>query len=403
MFFGKALAAAGLLASAALAAPTIQKRAAGGKLVVYWGAEDDSTTLANVCADSSYDIVNLAFLSRFFSGGGYPELSLSTLGGPSAAQQAAGATNLQDGSSLVSAIKACQSSGKLVILSMGGAVGFSQVTLTGDSQGQQVADMVWNLFLGGTATPTLRPFGTVKLDGVDLDNETGNPTGYLAMAQRFKSNFAKDTSKRYYLTAAPQCPFPDASEPLNVCALADFIWVQFYNNNQCNIGQSGFNAAVKNWSKGIGNATLFIGALASGADGDQGFVSASSLLSAYQGVSALNLPNIGGIMLWEAQLGVKNGNYQKTIKSGISSGSGGTPPSGGSSGCSWAGHCAGASCGNDNDCSDSLTCNSGICGTAGSAPPPPTCSWEGHCLGASCGNDNDCSDPYACKNGVCSN
>ncbi|KAL6821945.1 hypothetical protein V8C40DRAFT_163624 [Trichoderma camerunense] len=410
MIFSKALAAAGLLATAAYAAPTatVEKRAAGGKLVVYWGAEDDSTTLANVCADPSYDIVNLAFLSRFFAGGGYPELSLSTLGGPSAAQKSAGATNLQDGTSLVPAIKACQAAGKLVILSMGGAVDFSAVTLTGDAQGQQIADTVWNLFLGGTANPTLRPFGSVKLDGVDLDNETGNPTGYLAMAQRFKSNFAKDTSKKYYLTAAPQCPFPDASEPLNVCQLADYIWVQFYNNDNCNIAQSGFNTAVKNWSKSIGNATLFIGALASGSDGDQGFVSSSTLLSAYQGVSALNLPNIGGIMLWEAQLAVKNGNYQKTIKAGISSGSGTTPPptqsstpSGGS--CSWAGHCAGASCSTDDDCSDSLTCNSGVCGTAGSTPPPATCSWEGHCLGASCGNDNDCSDPYSCKNGVCSN
>ncbi|KAH6603994.1 glycoside hydrolase family 18 protein [Trichoderma cornu-damae] len=409
MFFTKALVAAGLLAIAAHAAPTVEKRAAGGKLVVYWGAEDDSTTLADVCADSSYDIVNLAFLSRFFAGGGYPQLSLSTLGGPSASQKAAGAIDLQDGTSLVPAIKACQAAGKLVVLSMGGAVGYSAATLSGDAQGQQLADTVWNLFLGGTASPTLRPFGSVKLDGVDLDNETGNPTGYLAMAQRFKSNFAKDTSKRYYLTAAPQCPFPDASQPLNVCQLADYIWVQFYNNGDCNVGQSGFNTAVKNWSKSIGNATLFIGALASGADGDQGYVSASSLLSAYNGVSALNLPNVGGIMLWEAQLAVKNGNFHKTVKAGIASGSTPPPPAsstkppGSTPTCSWAGHCAGASCGTDNDCSDDLTCNGGICGTAGSTPPPPTCSWEGHCLGAPCVDYNDCADPYTCKNGVCSN
>lgn len=175
MFFSKALAATGLLATAALAAPTMEKRAAGGKLVVYWGAEDDSTTLANVCADSSYDIVNLAFLDQFSAGGGYPSLSLSTLNGPSSAQKAAGATNLQDGSSLVPAIQACQAAGKLVILSMGGAVGFSEVTLSGDSQGQSVADMVWNLFLGGTATPTLRPFGSVKLDGVDLGELKSSP------------------------------------------------------------------------------------------------------------------------------------------------------------------------------------------------------------------------------------
>nr|WNZ75288.1 hypothetical protein [Trichoderma harzianum] len=89
---------------------------------------------------------------------------------------------------------------------------------------------------------------------------------------------------------------------------------------------------------------------------------------------------------------------------GTNNGGGGTtppPPT-----CSWEGHCAGASCGSDDDCSDDLTCNSGVCGSSsgggGSAPPPPTCSWEGHCLGASCGSDDDCSDDFVCKSGKCS-
>ncbi|KAL7904435.1 glycoside hydrolase family 75 protein [Trichoderma velutinum] len=89
---------------------------------------------------------------------------------------------------------------------------------------------------------------------------------------------------------------------------------------------------------------------------------------------------------------------------GSSTGGGGTtpPPS-----CSWDGHCAGASCGSDDDCADDLTCNSGICGSGssggGSTPPPTTCSWEGHCLGASCGSDDDCSDDFVCSGGKCSN
>lgn len=63
--------------------------------------------------------------------------------------------------------------------------------------------------------------------------------------------------------------------------------------------------------------------------------------------------------------------------------------------CSWVGHCEGmrifimanpprlpypkywlrpgSSCSTDNDCADSLVCNSGICGTV--------CSWAGHCTG----------------------
>lgn len=169
------LLCASAIGSTALAFPTKYQRAVSNstwtnKLAVYWGAEDDSTTLKDVCADDSYGIVNLAFVSYFKGDGGYPVLDLSTLDGPSQAQQDVGATSLQDGSSLVSAIKACQSAGKLVIMSLGGAVGNADVTLSGDDEANAMADEMWSLFGGGTnetLTP-LRPFGDVKLDGFDI-------------------------------------------------------------------------------------------------------------------------------------------------------------------------------------------------------------------------------------------
>lgn len=137
------------------------------------------------------------------------------------------------------------------------------------------------------------------------------------MVKRLRSNIQSDTSKKYYLTAAPQCPFPDASQPLDVCRELDFVWVQFYNNGECNIAQSGFKQAVKEWSKGVGKTKLFIGALASGADGDEGYVDANTLIGAIHGVKNMNLPNYGGAMLWEAQLAVKNDNYQRKIASAV--------------------------------------------------------------------------------------
>ncbi|CEJ90007.1 Putative Chitosanase [[Torrubiella] hemipterigena] len=79
------------------------------------------------------------------------------------------------------------------------------------------------------------------------------------------------------------------------------------------------------------------------------------------------------------------------------------PPTGGN--CSWAGHCEGATCGSDNDCSDDLTCSGGRCSKGGnsSPPPPPPCSWQGHCLGDRCSNENDCADNFVCKSGKCAN
>ncbi|OGM48814.1 fungal chitosanase [Aspergillus bombycis] len=72
-------------------------------------------------------------------------------------------------------------------------------------------------------------------------------------------------------------------------------------------------------------------------------------------------------------------------------------PTGGS--CSWPGHCAGASCSSNDDCSDELACKNGKCASDGDAE---SCSWEGHCKGASCSSNDDCSDELACISGVCS-
>jgi chitinase len=180
MHYFKTLLTTGFLATLASARPTypsyypLRNRftaEAGNRLTVYWGAEDDSTTLEDVCNDDSYDIVALAFVNYFFSDGGYPSLSLSSLDGPSAAQSSVGATSLQDGSSLVPAIKACQAAGKLVVMSLGGANAFADVTLESDEQGEQIADTLWDLFGGGnngTTNRAIRPFGDVKLDGFDL-------------------------------------------------------------------------------------------------------------------------------------------------------------------------------------------------------------------------------------------
>ena len=46
---------------------------------------------------------------------------------------------------------------------------------------------------------------------------------------------------------------------------------------------------------------------------------------------------------------------------GQTSGGGGGGGDPGTGTCSWAGHCAGAKCSTDDDCSDALTCQSGKC------------------------------------------
>jgi chitinase len=69
---------------------------------------------------------------------------------------------LPDCTFLASDINDCQAKGKIVTLSIAGA---TSIALASDSQAEQFADTIWNLFLGGSSS--LRPFGDAILDGYD--------------------------------------------------------------------------------------------------------------------------------------------------------------------------------------------------------------------------------------------
>jgi chitinase len=156
----------GLLVTATSAVPLHARANRTLTGVAAWWGQDNGVSLDEVCGDSSFHIVILSFVNTFFAAGGYPGMNMNYLNGPSGAQTAAGATDLLDGSPLVPAIQKCQVAGKKVFVSLGG--GGASSKLSGDSQGQQFADTIWNLFLGGTEDSALRPFQGVTLDGIDL-------------------------------------------------------------------------------------------------------------------------------------------------------------------------------------------------------------------------------------------
>ena len=62
---------------------------------------------------------------------------------------------------LASAIETCQSKGKIVTISLGGATGAAG--FSSESQATSFADQIWDLFLGGSSST--RPFGAAVLDG----------------------------------------------------------------------------------------------------------------------------------------------------------------------------------------------------------------------------------------------
>jgi chitinase len=219
--------------------------------------------------------------------------------------------NGQDCSSLGPQIKSCQENGKTIMLSVGGASGSYELTSTDDAK--SVAKHLWNMFLNGKGET--RPFGNgVVLDGIDFDVEKGamQADGYwVTLINELRSLTKADKSKHYFLSGAPQCPFPDewsvscasSSKYSFRCIIyssrfgpgpntavtnadLDFISIQFYNNG-CGIqaffgvqilGGGTFNFGQ--WSSAVQKANknmkILLGIPASQAAGD-GFESAANI------------------------------------------------------------------------------------------------------------------------------
>ncbi|KAM7272642.1 hypothetical protein ACFE04_027305 [Oxalis oulophora] len=107
---------------------------------------------------------------------------------------------------LGSQIKSCQEKGVKVLLSIGGGAG--SYFLTSAEDARQVATYLWNNFLEVGQSSSSRPLGDVVLDGIDFDIEGGTNQHWNELARYLSAYSSK--GKKVYLTAAPQCPFPDA-------------------------------------------------------------------------------------------------------------------------------------------------------------------------------------------------
>ncbi|CAH2351865.1 chitinase 1 [[Candida] railenensis] len=275
-------------------------------VVAYWGQNSagDQGPLRNYCG-STADIIVVSFINSISP----VDISLN--------DQCSGSFN--DGTmhcpSVGEDITYCQKQGKKILLSIGGQgeQGFSS-----DSEATTFASNVWNKFAGGSSDE--RPFDTAVVDGFDLDLETVGPKGTVAFGKAIKSLFSKDSARTYYLSAAPQCPYPDAtlSDYLTQVPV-DFTFVQFYNNPSCQLdGDFNFNT----WSQYARSSSpnkknkIFVGLPGSSSSSGSGFVSASVVKSQLEKIKCD--PNFGGVSLWDASSSFPNG-FAASIKSVLSS------------------------------------------------------------------------------------
>lgn len=274
-------------------------------IAIYWGQNNNEGTLTQTCATENYSYVIIAFMNKF-GNGTTPEINLADHCDPSS----------NDCVMLSIDIKNCQAKGIKVLLSIGGADGEYGLVSTDDAK--NVSDYLWNKFLGGNSYS--RPFGDAILDGIDFDIEKGlkgKQQHWDELAIFLKSY--RNSTQNVYLSAAPQCPFPDGNLGAALdTGVFDYVWIQFYNNPECEYNQNDVNQLLdswKRWTESLTVAKLFLGLPGSPAAADNGYIPVDLLCEIVLPVVAMSR-NYGGVMLWATYYDKQSG-YSSYIKSSL--------------------------------------------------------------------------------------
>ncbi|KAI1077680.1 glycoside hydrolase family 18 protein [Whalleya microplaca] len=273
-------------------------------IAVYWGQnsfgqKDSQTRLVDYCDNDEFNIIPLAFLNGIKT----PITNFANAGDNCTTYEG---TELLNCPQLEEDIQACQSKGKTILLSIGGAT-YTEGGFTDEASAVSGAESVWSLF-GSDTTTENRPFGKAVVDGFDFDFES-TTSNFAPFASRLRELMDADTSKTYYLSAAPQCPYPDAAmnDMLNGAIAFDFIQVQFYNN-YCGVQsyvagsdtQNNFNFETwDTWASQTSknkDVKVLLGVPAN-TGGGAGYQTADALAPIIEYVKQFN--SFGGLMMWD--------------------------------------------------------------------------------------------------------
>jgi chitinase len=224
-------------------------------------------------------------------------------------------------------ITTCQQKGKTILLSIGGAT-YSEGGFKSEADAKDGAKLMWDTFgPQKDGSKSLRPFGAAILDGFDFDFEA-NVQNMAPFANELRSLMDADQSKqRFYLTAAPQCPYPDAAdkEILNGPVYIDAIWVQFYNNF---CGVNNFNTDMSsnkynfeewdNWAKTVSknkNVKVLVGVPADTTAASTGYIPSSKLDNVIE--YSKKFESFGGIMMWDATQAYGNDGFINDVRKSL--------------------------------------------------------------------------------------
>ncbi|KAJ1738324.1 Chitinase 2 [Coemansia sp. RSA 1086] len=273
-------------------------------LVMYWGQNshavgnpgENQLPLDEYCDKNTGDVLVLSFLSEFNADRLHPP----TLNFANSCLTSFDNSTLLHCSNIGKAVKKCQKQGKIVLLSLGGASG--AYGFADDVQAERYADEIWEMFLGGNSET--RPFDGSILDGIDLDIEGGSSVGYVRFVQRLRERFTEVPNRRFYVSAAPQCPYPDFySGPILDNAFLDMVFVQFYNN-YCGLDHPNWYNFEQwhEWATTISankDVRVYMGVPGSPSAASTGYVLPDRLEEIVNATRG-KFSSFGGMMVWDA-------------------------------------------------------------------------------------------------------
>ncbi|KAJ5804835.1 class III chitinase [Penicillium riverlandense] len=348
-------------------------------IAVYWGQNSYNQgsgslaqqNLAYYCSNTDIDVIPLAFMNGITP----PITNFANAGNNCTAFS--DNPNVLNCTQIADDIETCQNTyGKTILLSLGGST-YTQGGWSSTTDAQNAAQTVWNMFGPQTGVAIDRPFGEAVVDGFDFDFES-TVNNLPAFGAKLRSLMDAASGKQYYLSAAPQCVYPDSADGTTLAAVAfDFVMVQFYNN-WCEVSnfqagattQSSFNFDVwDTWAKGSQNPNVkvFLGIPANSGAAGAGYASGSQLQAAI--AYSKQYSSFGGVMMWDMSQLYANSGFLDQVVSDLSASS--TPTT------------------------TTTTTTSG----SGSSPTGTLVPQWGQCGGQGYTGSTQCQPPYTCVYG----
>jgi chitinase len=184
----------------------------------------------------------------------------------------------------------------------------------------------------GSTAP--RPFGSAVVNGFDFDFES-SVQNMEPFAAELRSLMNASGGQKFYLSAAPQCVYPDSSDESFIDGEVDFDWVQvqFYNNF-CGVDNfenpNAWDFSTWNtWATTVSlnpSAKVLMGIAANtGAANAGSYVDGTLLAEAIS--SSKSYPSFGGVMMWDmSQLYANSGFEAEVVSDMAAPATGGSAP-----------------------------------------------------------------------------